>query len=389
MMEFVKKEETLIIKLGGRVDSSNAAEVEKELIDICTENKHGKVVVDIEKLEYISSAGLRVILKIKKSQNDMEIINASNEVYEIFSMTGFSDIISIKKALRTISTDGCELIGKGGHGTVYRLDTDTIIKVYDKTEPLDEIEREIEYARNAFVSGIPTAIAYDVVKCGESYGTVFELINSNTLSHVLNTQPEKYNEYSKKYIELVHTLHTTETDTNRLSNIKDLYNKWADDMLEYFSGDEVDLLHEVINSVEDRKTFVHGDIHPKNIMVQNGELLFIDMADLTYGHPVFDYGGTGVTHMLSSEENVKNLIGVEKKIAVQLWNDLLKAEFGGRSEEEFQKINEMLLNFAWLKFSLAPAANKTMEPKFKQMLANTARGKFLPQAQSLVGAVCF
>lgn len=389
MMEFVKKEETLIIKLGGRVDSSNAAEVEKELIDICTENKHGKVVVDIEKLEYISSAGLRVILKIKKSQNDMEIINASNEVYEIFSMTGFSDIISIKKALRTISTDGCELIGKGGHGTVYRLDTDTIIKVYDKTEPLDEIEREIEYARNAFVSGIPTAIAYDVVKCGESYGTVFELINSNTLSHVLNTQPEKYNEYSKKYIELVHTLHTTETDTNRLSNIKDLYNKWADDMLEYFSGDEVDLLHEVINSVEDRKTFVHGDIHPKNIMVQNGELLFIDMADLTYGHPVFDYGGTGVTHMLSSEENVKSLIGVEKKIAVQLWNDLLKAEFGGRSEEEFQKINEMLLNFAWLKFSLAPAANKTMEPKFKQMLANTARGKFLPQAQSLVGAVCF
>ena len=342
MMEFVKKEETLIIKLGGRVDSSNAAEVEKELIDICTENEHGKVVVDIEKLEYISSAGLRVILKIKKSQNDMEIINASNEVYEIFSMTGFSDI-----------------------------------------------EREIEYARNAFVSGIPTAIAYDVVKCGESYGTVFELINSNTLSHVLNTQPEKYNEYSKKYIELVHTLHTTETDTNRLSNIKDLYNKWADDMLEYFSGDEVDLLHEVINSVEDRKTFVHGDIHPKNIMVQNGELLFIDMADLTYGHPVFDYGGTGVTHMLSSEENVKNLIGVEKKIAVQLWNDLLKAEFGGRSEEEFQKINEMLLNFAWLKFSLAPAANKTMEPKFKQMLANTARGKFLPQAQSLVGAVCF
>ena len=114
MMEFVKKEETLIIKLGGRVDSSNAAEVEKELIDICTENEHGKVVVDIEKLEYISSAGLRVILKIKKSQNDMEIINASNEVYEIFSMTGFSDIISIKKALRTISTDGCELIGKGG-----------------------------------------------------------------------------------------------------------------------------------------------------------------------------------------------------------------------------------------------------------------------------------
>ena len=52
-MEFVKKEETSLIRLGGRVDSSNTAEAEKELIDICTENEHGKVVIDIEKLEYI------------------------------------------------------------------------------------------------------------------------------------------------------------------------------------------------------------------------------------------------------------------------------------------------------------------------------------------------
>lgn len=388
-MDYVKHDETLVIMLEGRVDSGNAAEVEKELTDICAENEHGKVRLDIEKLQYISSAGLRVILKLEKSQKNIEIINASNEVYEIFDMTGFTDIINIKKALRTISVDGCELVGKGGHGTVYRLDTDTIIKVYDKTEPIGEIEREIEYARNAFVCGIPTAIAYDVVKCQGSYGAVFELINSDTLANVLDTRPEKYDEYSQKYIELVHTLHTTEADTNRLSNIKDLYNQWADDMLEYFKKDEVDLLHSIINSVEDRKTFVHGDIHPKNIMVQNGELLFIDMADITYGHPVFDYGGTGITHILSSENNTKALIGIEKKVAVQLWNDLLKAEFAGKSEEEFKKINEVLISFSWLKFCLAPAANKALDPKQKQMLVHAAREKFMPQAEKLIGAVNF
>mgnify|MGYP002509854871 CR=1 FL=1 len=388
-MDFVKKEETLLIKLEGRIDSANAAEVEKELTGICAENEHEKLTIDIEKLQYISSAGLRVVLKLGKSQKNLEIINASNEVYEIFSMTGFTDIINIKKALRTISVEGCELVGKGGHGTVYRLDADTIIKVYDKTEPLGEIEREIEYARNAFVSGIPTAIAYDVVRCGESYGTVFELINSDTLANVLDSQPEKYEEYSAKYVELVHTLHTTEADTSRLSNIKDLYNMWADDMLEYLNKEEVGLIHEIINSVEERKTFVHGDIHPKNIMVQNGELLFIDMADITYGHPVFDYGGTGITHILSSENNTKKLIGVEKKVAVNLWNDLLKAEFAGKSEEEFQRISDVLIGFSWLKYAMSPAANKAMDPKFKQMLVNAAREKFLPQAKNLIGAVCF
>lgn len=388
-MDFVVNDETLVIKLGGRVDSNNAAEVETELTGVCAKNEHKKVILDIEELTYISSAGLRVILKLKKSEKDFELINASNEVYEIFSMTGFSDIIQIKKALRTISVDGCELIGKGGHGTVYRLDADTIIKVYDKTEPLDEIEREIEYARNAFISGIPTAIAYDVVKCGEGYGTVFELINSNTFAYVLSNQPEKYDEYSKKYIELVHTLHTTEANTSLLSNIKDLYNKWADDMLEYLNKDEVDLLHEIINSVEDRKTFVHGDIHPKNIMVQDGELLFIDMADITYGHPIFDYAGTGITHILSNENNTKSLIGIEKKVAVDLWNDLLKAEFAGMSEAEFKKTYDVLIGYSWLKFCMAPAANKAMEPEFKQMLVNTAKEKFLPWAKQLIGAVQF
>lgn len=388
-MDFVKKDETLIIKLEGRVDSNNAAEVETKLTGICAENEHRKVILDIEELKYISSAGLRVILKLKKSEKDFEMINASSEVYEIFSVTGFSDIINIKKALRTISIDGCEQIGKGGHGTVYRLDADSIIKVYDKTEPLDEIEREIEYAKNAFVCGIPTAIAYDVVKCGEGYGTVFELINSNTFAYVLSSQPEKYEEYSKKYIELVHTLHTTEADTSRLSNIKDLYHKWADDMLAYLNKEEVDLLHEIISSVEDRKTYVHGDIHPKNIMVQNGELLFIDMADLTYGHPIFDYAGTGITHILSGEDRTKALIGVEKEVAVHLWNDLLKAEFAGMPETEFKKIYDVLIGFSWLKFCIAPAVNKALGPKEKQMLVNTSREKFLPWAKKLVGAVSF
>ena len=388
-MEFDRKDGTLTIKLEGKIDSGNAAEVEAKLTGICAENEHRKTILDIAELTYISSAGLRVVLKLKKSEKDFGIINASNEVYEIFSMTGFNDIIDIKKALRTISIDGCEQIGKGGHGTVYRLDTDTIIKVYDKTEPLDEIEREIEYARNAFVCGIPTAIAYDVVKCGEGYGTVFELINSNTFAHVLDSQPEKYEEYSKKYIELVHTLHASEGDTGRLSNIKDLYHKWVDDMLAYLNRDEVNLLHEIVNSVEDRKTFVHGDIHPKNIMVQNGELLFIDMADLTYGHPVFDYAGTGITHILSSEGRTKELIGVEKKVAVDLWNDLLKAEFAGMAEAAFKETCDVLIGFSWLKFCISPAVNKAMDAKAKQMLVDTSREKFLPWAKKLAGAVRF
>ena len=62
-------------------------------------------------------------------------------------MTGFTDIIDIRKAMREVSVEGCEIIGKGGHGTVYRIDGDTIVKLYNEDEPFDEIEREISYAK--------------------------------------------------------------------------------------------------------------------------------------------------------------------------------------------------------------------------------------------------
>ena len=120
--------------------------------------------MDSENLEYISSAGLRVILRLKKAEPSLKVINVSADVYEIFDITGFTEIITIEKAYRKLSVEGCEAIGKGANGTVYRLDPDTIIKVYHNADALADIHRERELARRAFVLGIPTAIPYDVVK---------------------------------------------------------------------------------------------------------------------------------------------------------------------------------------------------------------------------------
>ncbi|MGN1088835.1 MAG: anti-sigma factor antagonist, partial [Huintestinicola sp.] len=178
-MVSIFKSGTLTVKPEGRIDTSNASEVEKELFTLVDEHKPDKIVIDAKKLEYISSVGLRVVLKLKKTVEDTSIINASLEVYDIFDMTGFTDIIEVKKAFREISVEGCEIIGKGGHGTVYRLDGDTIVKLYGDKEPFDEIEREISYSKKAFVYGIPTAISFDIVKCGDCYGVVFELINAD------------------------------------------------------------------------------------------------------------------------------------------------------------------------------------------------------------------
>ena len=80
----------LYIELEARIDTNNAPQTEQELFSILNAHPGIVPVMDAGKLEYISSAGLRVLLKIRKTcGQDVEVINVSQPVYEIFTITGF------------------------------------------------------------------------------------------------------------------------------------------------------------------------------------------------------------------------------------------------------------------------------------------------------------
>ena len=89
--------DTLNIVLEGRLDTTTAPELEAELkasLDSVSE-----LVLDFEKLDYISSAGLRVLLsaqKVMAKKGGMKVIHVNETVMEIFEVTGFSDILTIE-----------------------------------------------------------------------------------------------------------------------------------------------------------------------------------------------------------------------------------------------------------------------------------------------------
>ena len=134
----------LYIDLIGRIDASNAQAIDEEISALKAEYPDANLVLDADELEYISSAGLRIILKLRKSNPKLAIINVSSAVYEIFEMTGFVEMVTIKKAFRRLSVDGCEFIAKGSNGAVYRYDEETIVKVYFNQDALPEIKHEQE-----------------------------------------------------------------------------------------------------------------------------------------------------------------------------------------------------------------------------------------------------
>ena len=99
MLNINKKldDKTLTVTLEGRLDTTTApqleAELKSDLADVTS------LVMDFEKLEYISSAGLRVLLsaqKIMNKQGEMKLIHVNDVINEIFEVTGFSDILNIE-----------------------------------------------------------------------------------------------------------------------------------------------------------------------------------------------------------------------------------------------------------------------------------------------------
>ena len=98
-MEIIKNQNgsELNIELIGRLDTTTAPELDNDLktsLDGVT-----KVVFDFTKLEYISSAGLRVLLaaqKVMNKQGEMILTNVNDDVKEVFEITGFVDILTIE-----------------------------------------------------------------------------------------------------------------------------------------------------------------------------------------------------------------------------------------------------------------------------------------------------
>ena len=89
--------ESLTLVLSGRLDTTTAPDLEKEIQESTRGVK--SLTLDFKNLEYISSAGLRVVLgaqKLMSKQGQMNLINVSDAIKDIFEMTGFSEILNIE-----------------------------------------------------------------------------------------------------------------------------------------------------------------------------------------------------------------------------------------------------------------------------------------------------
>ncbi|MCR5774400.1 MAG: STAS domain-containing protein [Lachnospiraceae bacterium] len=348
------KDGNLVYFLEGRIDSSNADQVGKELQDEGTLFDGMSIAFDAERLEYISSAGLRVLLKFKKSvKRDIKIINVSDEVFDILDVTGFTSIFEVERQMRSISIKGCKRISSALNGEIFQLSEDEMIKVYGDSIPFSDIKKERQLAQTAMAFGIPTLIPYDIVQCENGYGIVFEKAETTSLAYLISHEPAKLEEYAGRLATLLKELHSTEVPEDKFPDIKDKYRKWIAETNDP-SDSKVSVFSSLISTIPDSGTYVHGDINLNSVMVKDDELLLLDMSGSARGNSLFDLQALFASLVAIERKNegyCLKTFGLSRTACIKFWNAFFSVYMGDRPQE-IHSMNELLLKYFVLKESV-------------------------------------
>ena len=381
----------LTISLDGRLDTEAATSFEAELVEICKNNPHESLVFDAEKLQYVASSGLRTMLKMAKTEKNFSIENVSDAVYSVFEMTGFSRIMTIRKALRKIDLEKCEKIGAGGNGAVYRVSEDEIVKVNYDPDTYEGLDKELAKAKEAFLLGIPTAISFDLVDCGDGKrGVVYETIKSRTLGETIQSFPERMEELTDRYIEQLNILHAVHTDNPVFGSAKDNYKKQVESASKYLSEEEGKMLQQILEVLPEGDRLVHCDAHPKNIMIQNGDMLWIDMEGMAVGHPIYDLISiSAVLNGVRTDEITMGICGMDIATVLKFKECFIRKYFKTEDEEMIKKYSSLIdvLRLIRAIFAIGFTSKNTAE--FRPGIIEMARKVFFPNIQNIIGGLRF
>lgn len=411
----------IVLSVEGFIDSSNADAFYNDVSKFRKEHSKGFLILNFDKVEYITSAGLRALLKLQKEDSNKIIIkNLSNEVMKIMLVSGFDKLFLIERKLqnirlndsvvlerinqivldkylqedekclekiennlRTVYIDGCELLAKGTKGTVYILEDDKIIKVFSNKVQLSDIIMERNLSKKAFLLGIPTAITYDIVKVNDSYGVIFEMIDADTLSQTINKQPENYDNLIKRYEEILEKMHSTQSNDPAIPSAKKVYINCIEECSKYYNSEELNVMKTLIDSIPDRNTLVHRDYHPNNLMVTNEGMLIIDLADLSKGHPIFDMMSLGLIVSLSKigPSYMEKIIGLSADKILKLWDDLLHLYFKNKNDNEIKELESQFLFLAKINIALLPVTRPDLDNKTISFLIQDSKENFFKNAK--------
>ena len=228
--------------------------------------------------------------------------------------------------------------GEGANGMSYDClsDPDVMIKLYNKTYPLQPVYDELEVARKVFELGIPSPEPGTLVTDGERTGIKFRRIRGKrSFSRMLSDEPERTEEFAREMARLSKGLHSVECPQGMFPDAKQQFR----DMLAQITclnAREKAFFLQCVNEMPDGTTCLHGDLHIGNIITtlpkgrplsDPHETYFIDLGYFAQGHPLIDLGMMANVCVYSDENFVRRDMHISKAQAEEFYEYFLDEYF--------------------------------------------------------------
>lgn len=241
--------------------------------------------------------------------------------------------------------------GRGGRGASFshKYDPDVMLKFDNQLTDSFSMEQELAAASVAYSLGISTPEPGEVVTDGTRYGLTFRrMADKVSYARALADSPGRLEELAKEFAVQTRALHTIEADTSRMRNIKDVYrpllgrNKLHGPAL-------ISRAIELLDSLPEGTTCVHGDLHFGNIILSRGKSYFIDMGNFSYGCPLFDHAMLKSICQLAMIDPAvfRDMFHFEPELAGRFWTLFAKEYFG--QDADIRSIDEMVKPYAVLR----------------------------------------
>ena len=195
--------------------------------------------------------------------------------------------------------------------------------------------QERENSRRAFILGVNTAIPYGIVRIGDGYGSLTELLNATSVTKLIRANKDDLSQSVAYFIDTAKELHSIETKEGDLPDFREWVLEWVDFLENYLDDAHAQKMRTLVEGIPHSNFIIHGDYHSNNVMVQNGEPILIDMDTLAVGHPVLELGSMFNAYIGFGETDDKcseNFFGFDSETAKRFWR-LSLAKYLGTDDE--------------------------------------------------------
>ena len=250
-----------------------------------------------------------------------------------------------------INLEEYDLAGAGYNGESYNHKTDKslMLKLYFKQAPVSIIESELENAHKVYELGVPSPKPGEYITDGNGrYGIRFErLVDKKSFSRAVGDNPEKVEEYARRFARMCLKLHSTKAPKDKFIDIKEQCRQNIALTASYYTPAQLAKFQEYLDNAPEGDTAIHGDLHFGNAVMVGDKEYFIDLGDFSSGSPLFDLGMVLFVCKYDNDDFLRTEMHVSRELATDFWKFFVKEYFGEDADPD--EIEKKLRPYAALK----------------------------------------